>query len=64
VASKAIHTPVSTIEETSKRLKLHIIISALMFWGGIIFFIAGNQGDTPTTAGILGALSFFAGMVW
>lgn len=36
--SQAIGTPLATIQQTSKRLKTHILISAVLFFGGIILF--------------------------
>ncbi len=35
----AIGTPVSTIQQTSKRLKSRLVISALLWWVGVIWLI-------------------------
>lgn len=37
----------TTIQETSKRLKAHIVVSAIMFWGGMFAGILGAQGRAP-----------------
>ena len=58
-------TALTTIQETSKRFKIHIIISAILFWGGLIgIFVAismaakdGAGSQTPTYAPFLPILS-------
>ena len=53
-----------TVQETSKRLKGHILVSALLFWGGIIWlFSAGSAGSGNADMGVVAALSMFGGLV-
>lgn len=37
--------PLQTVQETSKRLKAHILISSLMFWAGAIWFFTAGVSD-------------------
>jgi len=66
IGSEGAHTPLSTIQQTSKHLKVHVIISSLMFWIGIIwFFVAAGSGDgEQMAAGVGGLLLFLVGLVW
>lgn len=43
----------STIQETSKKLKLQILISAVLFWGGLIvpFALGGRSSSTAMEFG-------------
>ena len=50
----AIGTPLSTIQQASKRLKMHIVVSALLWWLGVIWLIfaiviaSQSTGATPS----------------
>jgi hypothetical protein len=58
-------TPVSTILLTPKSLKLQIVIAALFFWVGVIWFIAALSRAEWTSASTVGGfLLFFFGAVW
>jgi hypothetical protein len=52
----------TTIQETSKRLKVHILFSALLFWGGII--VAFGQSADPTASFNPGPLMITIGLFW
>lgn len=48
VAAQGAGTPLSTIQLTSKRLKVHMIVSALAFWIGLIWYVIPVvQGRDP-----------------
>ncbi|MGD9930375.1 MAG: zinc-ribbon domain-containing protein [Mangrovibacterium sp.] len=47
VASPGIGTPLSTIQQTSKRLKVHIILSSLAFGIGLIWYCS-DESENPT----------------
>jgi hypothetical protein len=64
VATRGVHTPVSTIQETSKQLKLHVLISALLFWVGFIWSIVGASGGVGDANIALAMLMCITGMVW
>ena len=58
--------PIKTIQETSKKLKLQILISSLVFWVGVIWIFAEINGakysaDDPSS---IPALMIFVGLVW
>ena len=56
---------VSTIQETSKHLKLHIAFASLFLWAGVIWvFVATNGGEKPP-ASVGVAISFILfGGIW
>lgn len=61
----AIGTPVSTIQETSKSLKVHILLSTVLFFVGItVFFVAMNASDGASGIGAIGFLIFLVGAIW
>lgn len=71
--SLGIGTPLATIQQTSKRLKGHIVISALLFWGGIVTVplavmmipYDASPDDLSATIGVIiasGALMFGFGL--
>ena len=51
--------PLMTVQETSKRLKGHILIAAVLFWGGILWMFTGGTEAAP-----LATLSITAGFFW
>ena len=59
-----------TIQQTSKRLKMQILISAALFWGGIVWMIvvassASRAGVPPSrVATVIATLMILAGLVW
>jgi len=65
VGSTGIGTPLSTIQQTSKRLKVHIIFSSLFFWIGTIWLIAScsAQGENPNPSGV-GITLVMVGVIW
>ena len=71
VASTAIGTPLATIQQTSKRLKLQIIFASLAFWGGLIwaFVMVGKNPEAaraeeiPPLFGLAAFLIMF-GFFW
>ena len=56
----------TTIQETSKRLKGQIVLASLCFWLGLVwvfFASAGNQpGERPTVA--IPSILFTVGLFW
>lgn len=62
-------TQIRTIQETSKRLKVHILISAALFWGSFIFMYAGISGRTENEPAslftpMISSLMMIAGLIW
>jgi hypothetical protein len=59
-----------TIQETSKRLKLHILISAVLFWGGLLWMFLAIQGARADEQGfstltpMITTLMMLTGFVW
>ncbi|MCP4934792.1 MAG: hypothetical protein GY927_11450 [bacterium] len=51
----------TTIQETGKRLKVHILISALLFWGGFITVLVNAQAGEISHPG---GLACVLGLVW
>ncbi len=65
--SKAAGAPLTTVQETSKKLKVHIIISSILFWVGVFWLFVdinapkqGGEQSASATPGIL----LFVGLVW
>lgn len=57
---------IKTIQETSKRLKLHVLFSAFLFWGGLLWILLAsnssqNNADDPN---LTPAFMVLLGMVW
>jgi uncharacterized membrane protein YvbJ len=63
---RSLGTPLSTIQETSKRLKLQIAIAALIWWIGILWVIigmtarSGYPNSDHGSLGIPGFMLFFS----
>lgn len=57
--------PLTTTQVTSKRLKGHILISALLFWGGVLlmFTMRSQPGDSGS-APIIGSFAITIGLIW
>jgi hypothetical protein len=59
-----------TIQQTSKGLKTHILISAVLFWGGIVWLIvivrSASSGGVPPSpvVSMIAILMIVAGLVW
>ena len=59
-----------TIQQTSKRLKTHILISAVLFWGGLVWMIvvmrSASSGGVPPSRVVtmLAILMMLAGLIW
>src|SRR5690242_2712828 len=62
----AVGAPLTTVQETSKHLKMHIIGAALCFWGGLglIFFNARNPDDSPWMPMVLTLVVAFGFFWW
>ena len=54
----------TTVQETSKRLKLHVIGAAVAFWGGLAGAYVASQGPNPQGWAVLFSLAAFGGLVW
>lgn len=59
-----------TIQQTSKRLRTHILISAVLFWGGLVWMVvvmrsASSSGVPPSPlVTMVAILMMFTGLVW
>lgn len=60
--SKAAGVELTTVQETSKKFKTHIIIASLMFWGG--FFAIFEAGGDPTRDAGNAPIVAAVGTVW
>ena len=58
----AVGATITTVQETSKRLKLHTLISVVMICVGVVWAMAVAQD--PNGSGTLAALLIVAGLVW
>jgi len=63
IASQSIGTPLATIQQTSKQLKVHIIFSSLAFWIGLFWFIFALASEQQTSS-IIAIILLIVGMVW
>jgi uncharacterized membrane protein YvbJ len=65
VGSPGISTPLATIQQTSKRLKLHSLFSSITLCIGLVWLIAGiaggEAGASPSPVAIILLL---VGIVW
>jgi uncharacterized membrane protein YvbJ len=62
VEAKHAGAPLTTVQETSKKLKLQIIIASVIFWLGFIWAIMKFQADEPP--GTAPVVLVLIGMVW
>jgi threonine/homoserine/homoserine lactone efflux protein len=63
--SAASGNPVSAIKETSSRLKQHILFSAYLWWGGVIWvFVTLKKAKWPSVLLGAGGLLLLVGFVW
>ena len=63
--SKAAGAPLTTVQETSKKLKMHILIASVLFWVGVIwFFIQANMVNEGGEITGTPAAMIFGGMIW
>lgn len=59
-----------TIQQTSKKLKTHIVIAAILFWGGLIWILLGMRSATSAgvppsrVISVVASLMMLAGLVW
>jgi uncharacterized membrane protein YvbJ len=61
ISSKGAGTPLSTIQQTSKRLKVHIVLSSVAFWIAAILLLASFASEAPSPFAIFLVLVC---MVW
>lgn len=54
--------PLTTVQETSKKLKLHIIIASVVFWAGVLWAIVEFQADE--SPGFAWLVLVLIGLVW
>ncbi len=68
MGSKAAGVPLTTVQETSKKLKLHIIIASILFWVGVVWLFVGinaaEQGGEQSEQFVISILLLFVGLVW
>ena len=64
--NNAAGAPIKTIQETSKKLKLQILISSVIFWVGIVWlFIEVNKTiDSGAAPSQIPSFLLLIGMVW
>jgi len=56
---------IQTVEQTSKRYKLHQLLSSLLIIGSIVVMIAGSSGNEPSSGGLaFGVLGLLVGLIW
>lgn len=63
--TRAAGAPLTTTQETSKKLKLQIVVASLMFWIGFIW--VGVQIGSPSYAGEqskIGVILLAVGLTW
>jgi uncharacterized membrane protein YvbJ len=67
VEAKHAGTPLTTVQETSKKLKLHIIIASVIFWAAVLWIIVIWE-DVMTGEGARSAsvpfIMALVGLVW
>ena len=62
--SQAAGTPIQTVQETSKKFKIHSLLSISIFCIGVIWaFTAVSSGDDPT-ASPTANLMMVIGLIW
>jgi uncharacterized membrane protein YvbJ len=61
--AEAVATGVSltTTQQTSKQLKLHMLLASLCFWVGLVWLIFSSTADAPSFVAIILLL---VGIVW
>ena len=59
--AKAAGAPLTTVQETSKKLKLHTLISILAIIIGVVWWIGTPEGNEPSGIAIL---LVAGGLVW
>jgi hypothetical protein len=57
-------TPVTTVQETSKQLKIHVLLSSICFWSGLIFGMTSSKQSTDDVAPVVSVLMIFVGLIW
>ena len=64
--SRAAGTPLSTVQETSKKLKVHILISSIIFWVSLIWVIVAVNADkeNPGASSGIAMLFLTVGIIW
>jgi hypothetical protein len=57
--------PLTTTQSTSKRLKGQILVSALLFWGGLILWFGQLADAKPgVTPSLLPMFVMMVGIIW
>jgi len=59
--TRGIGTPLSTIQQTSKRLKLHIVLASVVFWIGTVWLFMAPPSSIPM---LVAVFTTIAGGVW
>ena len=65
--TKATGSPLSTVQETSKRFKLQTVIASLMLWMGVILTVVQINSPPTDTDGeplFIGMILLVVGLVW
>lgn len=62
---KAGRAQLTTIQETSKKLKLHVLLSSIVFWIGVVWLIVGiNAAKQDEELSAIPVILMFVGVVW
>ena len=62
---RSVGASLTTIQATSKKLKLHILLSVILLIVGIIWLMVVSYGiEQGVESGIIPALMIFVGLVW
>ncbi len=65
IGRKAPGAPLTTIQGTSKRLKLHVILSSIVFWIGVVWLIVGiNTAKEGEQSSAVPVIFLLVGVVW
>ena len=62
--SKAAGAPLTTVQETSKKLKLQIVIASLLFWAGVIWLFVDHNSIVRPGESIAAPLMTLGGLIW
>jgi hypothetical protein len=54
----------TTVQETSKKLKLQIILSSVCFWLGVLFLVVAANQPGDQGSGGFPALMITVGLIW
>jgi uncharacterized OB-fold protein len=62
IEAKHAGAPLTTVQETSKKLKIQIIIASVFFWVGVVWIFVEIRDNKPAT--LVPVILVLLGMVW